>query len=503
MVLLDPNGDAVRTVNEVRTQYPQQESHRPDISGNQYRLSEAETNGQNTLQVAYGLKEKNKHAEAWEIVERYLAYEDPNSCSALTIALDIWRKQNKPAIAYQFAKRVADMAPEEPTAWTNLGMIADSLYQFDEAERCFKTAVSLARSDHDKGTAFINWGCMLINKGNWAAAEVMARRAIKYRPDSIKSRANLGLACLALKNFREGWPLYDAIIGFDQSRRKVQYKDEPIWDGKPVKTLVGDGEQGLGDEISFASMIPDAARDCSTVVLDCTDRLAPLFQRSFPSVKVYGTRWEKGLGWAKNDALINASISIGALGKFYRNEEADFPGTPYLVADPDRVAMWKGLFQKQSKPVIGIAWTGGVPWTADRFRRWSLDDLLPVFRSIDAVWVSLEYKDATKQIVAFRSQHPEIDLRQYAFGTLTDDYDDTAAMVEAMDLVFAMQTSVIHLAGGLGKECWGFVNRYSTWRYGVDDDRLLWAKSVKLYRQNKAGVWPLQQAADDLSAWSK
>lgn len=395
------------------------------------------------------------------------------------------------------------MAPKEPTAWTNLGMVADSLYQFDEAETCFKTAVGLARSEHDKGTAFINWACMLINKGDWAAAEVMARRAIKYRPDSIKSKANLGLACLALKNFREGWPLYDAVIGFDSSRRKVQYKDEPTWNGEKGKNIVIYGEQGLGDEISFASMVPDAIRDSKTVVLDCTDRLAGLFRRSFPGATVYGTRWERGLGWDKKHTETNASISVGALGKFYRNSEDAFPGTPYLIADPDRVAMWKGLFQKQGKPVIGIAWTGGVAWTADRFRKWSLEDLLPVFRSIDAVWVSLEYKDATKQIAAFKAKHPEIDLRQYAFGTLTDDYDDTAAMVEALDLVFAMQTSVIHLAGALGKECWGFVNRHSTWRYGVSDKKLLWANSVKLYRQSSGGVWPIHLAAEDLKAWSK
>lgn len=379
-------------------------------------------------------------------------------------------------------------------------MLEDQLYRFDHAERAFKAGVGAAKTDEARGNLYLNWACMLVNKGDWEAAEPMCRRALKYKPESAKARANLGLVCLAKRNWREGWPLYDAIIGFDQSRRKVQYKGEPVWDGSPGKRVVIYGEQGLGDEIAFASMVPDAINASQSVVIDCTDKLAGLFRRSFPQATVYGTRWETGLGWAKKDADLDASISIGGLGKIFRNSDESFPAKPYLVADPERVGMWKSLFAKQGKPVIGITWTGGVAWTGDRYRKWTLEELLPVFRSIDAVWVSLQYKDAGKEIAAFKSAHPEIDLRQYAYATLTQDYDDTAALIDACDLIFTMQTAVVHTAGGLGKEAWCFVNRHSQWRYGVDDKSMLWYPNVKLYRQAKSGVWPLEQAAKDLRA---
>ena len=409
----------------------------------------------------------------------------------------MWRKQNKPAVAYQFAARVAELAPEDPVAWSNLGMLEDSLYRFNEAERCFQKAIAYAKSENEKGGTFTNWACMLINKGDWAAALTMARRALKHRPDSAKCKANLGLALLAAREYREGWPLYDSVIGFDQSRRRQQYKDEKPWTGRKGKRIVIYGEQGLGDEIKFSSMIPDAIRDSSHVMLDVTDRLVGLFKRSFPTATVHGTRWANKLAW--DPGKIDASISVGGLGKFYRNEIADFPRTPYLVPDPDRVEMWRGLFAKQGKPVIGIAWTGGVPWTADRFRRWTLEELLPLFRAIDAVWVSLEYKDAGKEIAAFKAAHPEIDLRQYAYGTLTDDYDDTAALVASLDLVVAMQTSVIHLAGAMGKDCWCFVNKCGQAHYGIAPrTEMDWYGSVKLYRQDKE--WPIDQAASDLKA---
>jgi tetratricopeptide (TPR) repeat protein len=382
--------------------------------------------------------------------------------------------------------------------WGNLGMLQELLYRFDDAENSYRKGLNYAKSDDEKGFIYLNWSSLLISKGDFVAAEPMARRALKYRPDKQKAKANLGMACLGLRLWKEGWPLYDAIIGFDNSRRKIQYKDESAWDGSAGKRVVVYGEQGLGDEISFASMVPDLARVSASVVLDCTDRLAGLFRRSFPNVTVYGTRWESGLGWDNKHAEIDASVSVGGLGKFFRNSEEDFPGTPYLVADPERVAMWKALFGKQGKPVIGIAWSGGVPWTGDRYRQWTLDQLAPVMRSVDAVWVSLQYKDAGKEIAAFTSANPDIDLRQYSFGTLTSDYDDTAAMVEALDLVFTMQTAVVHLAGGLGKDCMAFVPKGSQWRYGTNERSLPWYKSVKLYRQ--AEDWPWDEAIKDLRA---
>lgn len=438
--------------------------------------------------------------EAWSIVDRVLSYDDPSFPLALALGSKIWFKQKKHSVAYQFARRLADVDPGNSYAWSNLGMEAEQLYRFDEADRAFQKAAGLANTDHAKSVLYMQWACMLVNAGRWDDAEPMARRALKYNPNSGKAAGNLGLVCLATGNWKEGWPLYNKVIGVDQSRRRHSYCDEPLWDGSPGKTLVVYGEQGLGDEISFASMVPDVVKMSKRVILDCSPKLAGLFRRSFPGVTVHPTRWEKTLNWPEDDRKVDASIAIGAIGQWTRNDDADFPKVPYLVPDPDRVGMWRSLFAKQGKPVIGIAWSGGAPWTADRFRRWSLDDLLPVFRAVDAVWVSLEYKDAAKEIAEFRGRHPEVDLRQYAFGTLTQDYDDTAAMVTALDHVVAMQTTVIHLCGALGKDCDVFVNKHGQWRYGTRNGPMIWYPSVYVRRQNADGSWPLIEYAETLKA---
>lgn len=340
--------------------------------------------------------------------------------------------------------------------------LADALYQFDEAEQAFHAGMSVATDDRQRGFLFLNFAATLVNQGLWERAEKVARKALSYQPDKAKAKANLGLALLAQGQWEEGWPLYDAVIGFDQSRRKMQYLDEGEWDGKPNQTVVVYEEQGIGDAISFSSMLTDAMQGCK-VILECDYKLEGLFRRSFPGVTVYGTRWDKAAGWMA-DHEIDASVSIGALGKRCRPNPQSCPGTPHLIADERRVARWEGRFNTLGKPVIGVAWSGGLFWTGDRYRRVTLEQLLPLFSSVDAVWVSLQYKDAADEIAAFREK-VNVDLRQYPDGTLTKDYDDTAAMISAMDCIVSVPQSVVHLAGSLGVPCIAMKAPISCWKF--------------------------------------
>jgi tetratricopeptide (TPR) repeat protein len=385
------------------------------------------------------------------------------------------------------------MAPNNPFCWGNLGNLEHEMYRFDEAEFCFEKGLSVSNNDQQKAFLYLVYSAMLVQKGDWDRALPMCRKAFAYK-DKAKTRANLGLALLATGDWKEGWPLYDAIIGFDKSRRKMQYANEAEWDGSKGKTVVIYEEQGVGDAISFASMVPDAIKDCKKVIIDCSPKLAGLFRRSFPQADVYGSLGGSGEDW-RPKYQIDASISLGGLGKLYRPTPESCPGTPYLIPDPDRVRMWRALFDK--KPVIGIAWSGGLEHTGALHRAWKLGELLPLFKSVNATWVSLQYKDAEKEIAEFKVKHPEIDLRQYSFGTLTRDYDDTAALVESLDMVISMQTAVIHLAGSMGKECWCFVNKHGQWRYGPNTQKTLpWYESVRLFRN--VNGWPIGQAALEL-----
>lgn len=434
------------------------------------------------IKIAGKLAESGELDRAFSIIEKELE-ENPNNAEALVTGSYIMHAAKKHGIAYHLAKRCTELAPRLYEGWLNYGRVCDQLFMFNEAERAIKTALVLAKTDDQRGEIQMNLSCVYLNNGRWKEAEDFARKALALK-ESNKAHANLGMALLAQHKWDKAWEEYSYSLG-TSARRWNQYNNEPRWDGKPVNTLCIYGEQGVGDEISFASMIHDAMKDANKIIIDCDYKLSKLFRRSFPSASVYGTRWNNELSWKEEDRNIDASISSCELGRFYRTKESDFTGDPYLIADPERVLMWSALWREKRKPVIGIAWSGGVQWTGAKFRKWRIEELNPLFESIDAHWVSLQYKDASKEI----SGTP---IFQYPHATLTDDYDDVAGLVASVDLVICMQTAVAHLAGALGKECWVFVPEISQWRYGTDV--MPWYKSLKIFRQ-KGGKWPFEQAS--------
>jgi tetratricopeptide (TPR) repeat protein len=368
------------------------------------------------------------------------------------------------------------------------------MYRYEESEACYVRGLSVATNDSQRGTLYLNYSSLHASMGQWAKAEDLARKATALTPNSLKAKANLGLALLGQGKWVEGWVNYNQGLGIKHhlERRRIDYGAKD-WKGEKGRVVLY-SEQGLGDEISFASMIPDALTSGAEIIVDCDHRLKGLFKRSF-GCEVHGTRWASERPWVNG---IEYQASFAELGERYRQSDGDFPRKPYLVADPERVTMWKSLFKTFGKPVIGIAWSGGLPATGERYRKVSLEDLLPVFRAKDAVWVCLQYKDASEEIAAFKAAHPEIDIRQYPFATLTKDYDDTAALVDALDEVVSMQTAVIHLAGALGKKTTVLVHKYSQWRYGTGDS-MLWYPTVRIFRQGMDNSWPIEEVACSLA----
>lgn len=452
------------------------------------------------LKKADALAKSGEVDAAWAIVNKYLCV-NPDDPMALILGCYCMDKAQNYPVAYHFARKASEMAPDQFATWFDYGRICDHLWRPDESERAYRKAIKVATNPRNKSYALMNLAALYIQSGEFSKAEPFARQALMADPDLRGAKANLGFCQLAARNWAEGWDNYANSLGAE-TRKMVQYGDEPIWDGRPCLTVAVYGEQGLGDEISFASMIPDAVNDCARVIIDCDKRLKGLFQRSFPLAKVYGTRAERQLAWDVPDQSIHASIPMGGLGGIYRRSAEAFTGKPYLTPDPDRAAMWSALFAGKGKPVIGIAWTGGIKQTGADFRKWSLEDLLPIFQSVDAHFVSLQYRDASAEIAEFTAKYPEIDLAQYPYGTLTADYDDVAAMVFAMDRVVSMQTAVVHLAGALGKSCDVFVPKNSQWRYSESGDSMPWYSSVRVIRQAVRGHWSntIKDYADELSA---
>ena len=434
------------------------------------------------IELARQCYEANDFDNAYKLCDKNLK-EDPNHPKWLTIMGLTLLGAGKPTVAYSLTKRVTEIAPKDAYGWLNMGMVAAALWRDDEAERCYRRGLKFSTEDEQRSMLHVNMSSVLIDTGRFSEAEPHCIKALEMMPGSVKGHSNLGFCQLAQRNWK-GWANYRYVLGHEW-RPRHSYGDEPDWSGEKG-TIAIYGEQGLGDQISFASMIPDmlkwAKENDSRFVFDIQPRLEQLFKRSFPEATVYGTQGQKVLSWAEEDTHIDYSLPIGQCAEFFRTTDESFPGTPYLKADPDRVLQWQSLFNSKKKPTIGIAWSGGIPKTGSKFRRVGLEQLKPILDSVDAHWVSLQYKPSGKEIQG-------TPIVEYRHGTLSNDYDDTVAMIASLDMVIAMHTTAIHVAGGLGIPCWTMVPKNSQWRYGQGVDDFLWAKSVRLFRQTERGEW--------------
>jgi len=442
------------------------------------------------LMYAEKLRAERKPDEALRVVSEHLN-EHFDDVPALVLASHILIDSERIGMAHSLSKLAAQMWPDESICWNNLGICYQKAWLLEDAEKCFLKALS---RDKDDPLALCNLSYVYLEMGLYDKALSCADKAIKLDPKIPEGRYNRGVALLAMRQWEEGWKGYEYNLGKHQGRRERVYGTVPRWTGVNGLKIIAYGEQGIGDEISFASCIPDLQKE-NEVVIECDHRLEGLFRRSF-NCKVYGTlRDKRGPGWF-NEEKPDASVAMGSLPGFYRNSDESFPGTPYLVADPERRLQWKSLLDSLgSKMKVGIAWTGGIKRTGDKKRSLELDDLSPILRQ-DATFVSLQYKDSP-EIEEFQ-QKTGIKVHHWKHATQTEDYDDTAALVAELDLVITVQQTAVHIAGALGVPCWAMIPRHPLWRYGVTGDTLPWAKSVKLYRQKGDWIHTIADVATDL-----
>ena len=234
------------------------------------------------LEQAKTLAEQGDFDNAYAIADRYLK-NNPEDPPFMTVMVYCLLACEKTTVAYHMAKRVTQLQPKEPSGWMNLGMAANDLWLDSEAERYYKRGLKLSTTDKQKSMFCVNLSSVLVDTGRFQEARKYCEKALEYNPDSIKATANLGFCQLATRDWKEGWKNYRKCWGTEW-RPVVQYNDEPEWDGKSKGVIFLSGEQGLGDEISFASMLPDMVKwakdNESEVILECEPRLTKLFQRS-------------------------------------------------------------------------------------------------------------------------------------------------------------------------------------------------------------------------------
>lgn len=451
--------------------------------------------------IAYIFEAINEGNHEYAFNEIYAGLKkDPDRMALIEALAYAFMKIEQYPVAYHLLKYVYGRIGPAPETLNNLGMNAMSLASssgddkyLNEAEALFKKGIGSVKKHHAgnvKGSLLENLALVQLHQGEPKIAEKLCRESLELH-DSNGAHESLAYALLSQGQWEEGFFHYEFALG-SKYRRPKPANGEPYWQGEPG-TLYIRCEQGIGDSISYASVLNDAKQH-NKITLECDERLGGLFKRSFPDIEVHATRFQKSPEWIKGRTFDYHAL-IGSLCPYYRKKDEDFPRKAFLVPDPDRVLQWKTLLNTKPGLKVGIAWTGGLTNTFKRRRSHQLEAWLPILKTPGITWVSLEYNDPTKEIEAFHVKHG-IKIEHYARATEKVDYDETAALVESLDCVVSTTTATVHLCGALGKECHVIVPRKTRWFYVSDTKKHRWYDSLTLWRQQDK--WPFERIAQVL-----
>lgn len=312
----------------------------------------------------------------------------------------------------------------------------------------------------------------------------------RLAPDDHVSRFNLSLALLKNGDLLAGWERYESRWLTKRLDSPNDYSTKPLWLGKvdPTgKTILIHWEQGLGDTIQFlryALLVVAIGGDVILAVQDpLIDLLAPL---NLPLRIVRST---------KSLPEHDMQCPILSLPLAFETALDSIPAVPaYLAADFGRAVAWHGRLGMPRGLRVGLAWSGNPRYPDDRRRSLPLETLRPLLDVPGIEFVCLQKEIQPRDLALARS----LDMR--VFGSSLTGFEETAALIENMDLVISVDTAIAHLAGAMGKPLW-ILNGYpSDWRWMLDRRDTPWYPAARLYRRTRTNTWAdvIAEVAHDL-----
>ncbi len=406
---------------------------------------------------------------------------------AITIKADYAEAYNNRSVALfslkqfesaaQDCRKAISVKPDYAEAYNNLAVALHALKHFDAAIDNYNKAIAFKPDYVD---AYCNLGITLQEIKRIDAAIDVYNRAITDYPHHVKAHWNLSLALLLLGRFDEGWPLYEWRWKTEEFVNNLRSFDQPLWLGKESlhgKTILLYSEQGLGDTIQFCRYAKLVSSLGARVVLEVPRELMGLL------------RHLDGI-----DALVEKSATplpafdvqcpLLSLPLAFNTRLESIPsGQSYLRSDPDKVSHWRNILGEKTKPFVGLVWSGSTGHKNDKNRSITLSQLLPYLpHHCDYVSLQKDLRDVDKAVL--ESQSP---IRHY--GELLNDFTDTAALCDVMDIIVTVDTSIAHLSAALGKKTLILLPYVPDWRWLLDRTDSPWYPTAQLYRQQAIGNW--------------
>jgi Flp pilus assembly protein TadD len=368
-------------------------------------------------------------------------------------------------------ERIVLLLPKDFRVWCNLSYLYEHAGELTQAEDRARKALRLAP---DSGEAWNNLGLALRGQHRLPEALQAFRHAVARQPEFALAEFNLATTYLLMGDGAHGWPGYEARSRLPEARLRSSIAAR--WDGNslPSGRLLVFSDQGFGDVLQFVRFLPEAkARSQARVILSSPPELTPLLDSVAGADEVVDQNLEP--------AGVAAEIALASLPGLLRTDPRQTT-CPYLRADKQLAPSL--LSGSQASLRVGLAWQGNPAQSHDYIRSVPLNRLLPWADVPGVEWFSLQVNEAGRSQIADAPQWALRDL-----GAELKNFAETAAVVQQLDLVITVDTSLAHLCGALGQPVWTLLGHTPDWRWGLTGDSTPWYPTMRLFRQPRRGDW--------------
>jgi len=429
------------------------------------------------LNDALELHKAGKFKEALFIYNRLLNLY-PFEETLLFLIADAYMREEHNGLAVSLLLNLLTNNPTRPDAWCNLGTAYRKENHLDKASHAWEQSI---KHGGDTVEACSNMASLYADAGQPEKALEWLKRALKLSPDNVQANWLKSLAMLTQARWDKAWDAYEFRQKLDNwdGRKTLTC---PIWKGEKVGHLYVHGEQGVGDEIMFLSMIDEALPYADKITLEVNKKVCEIARQTWPQINVVPV---------ETQGDYDAKIPLGSLATKFRRDKAKFSGKPYLKPSPERIEYYRNeLKQLGEGPYIGLAWLGGMKGTRITDRTINREELKPFMDKYTCV--SVQYEDTNPLLSSEREAMGLTKINDLCIG---GDLAEQAALFSALDAVVTVQQTAVHVAGAVGTDCYVLLQNNPQWRYG-QTDKMPWYNSVKLFK--KQDKWPVQTILNEL-----
>jgi tetratricopeptide (TPR) repeat protein len=362
----------------------------------------------------------------------------------------------------------------------------------EEAEASVRLVLSL---DPNNGAAYNNLGNSLRRLGRVSEALEAFESAMCLAPDPERVRLNYGMCLLQAGEFTRGWREYEARWETDARPISLEGVRAQLWRGEEDiagKIIVLYSEQGLGDSIQFSRYVPMVAQRGAKVLLGAPAVLRPLYQCFGGSVELIDRH--------QVTRPFDLHCPLMSLPLAFRTEIETIPNhVPYLAPPGESRRHWRDRLGPRRDLRVGLAWSGSSGHKEDSGRSIPLEQFGPIIAAAPEAYCL--QRDLRPLDIPALAMHRRIGF----FGHELRDFADTAALAAEMDLVISVDTSVLHLAGALGRPVWGLIPFAADWRWLYNREDSPWYPTMRLFRQRSIGDWGevVQRVRDALETFRR